>query len=76
MEERIRLLQAAEENRKVQGQILRSCDEIRLFDPTAQSGRHRIDPDGPLVGDDPIIVHCDMATGEQISHFQCDETSK
>jgi Fibrillar collagen C-terminal domain len=64
MEEKIQLLQAAEDNRKEQGQMLRSCDEIRLFDPTKPSGRYRIDPDGPLVGDDPMTVHCDMDTGE------------
>jgi hypothetical protein len=43
--------------------ILRTCREIRAADPSAGSGMYWIDPDGQGVGDDPIYVHCDMASG-------------
>ena len=39
-----------------------TCDAIWSLDNSAPSGDYRVDPDGPLVGDDPITVHCDMVT--------------
>jgi hypothetical protein len=47
----------------VRSAILRTCQEIRAADPSASSGMYWIDPDGQGVGDDPIYVHCDMASG-------------
>ena len=41
----------------------RTCRELRAADPSLSSGMHWIDPDGQGVGDDPIYVYCDMATG-------------
>ncbi len=44
--------------------IRRTCGEIREDDPTLTSGWYWIDPDGPdSLGDDPIYVYCNMATG-------------
>ena len=42
----------------------RTCRELRATDPSLNSGMHWIDPDGQGVGDDPIYVYCDMATGK------------
>ena len=39
---------------------------VRASDPSLNSGMHWIDPDGQGVGDDPIYVYCDMATGKYI----------
>jgi hypothetical protein len=44
--------------------IQRTCREVRLANPSLTSGMHWIDPDGQGVGDDPIFVYCDMATGK------------
>ena len=44
--------------------IFRTCRELHQVDPSLSSGMHWIDPDGQGVGDDPIYVYCDMATGE------------
>ena len=44
----------------------RTCRELRSSDPTLTSGMHWIDPDGQGVGDDPIYVYCNMATGKYI----------
>ena len=44
----------------------RTCRELRASDPTLTSGMHWIDPDGQGVGDDPIYVYCNMATGKLI----------
>ena len=44
----------------------RTCRELRASDPTLTSGMHWIDPDGQAVGDDPIYVYCNMATGKLI----------
>ena len=44
----------------------RTCRELRAADPTLTSGMHWIDPDGQGVGDDPIYVYCNMATGKYI----------
>ena len=41
----------------------RSCYETYQFDLTLGSGMYWIDPDGLGIGDDPIYVYCDMATG-------------
>ncbi len=43
--------------------IFRTCSEARTVDPSLASGMYWIDPDGEGVGDDPIYVFCDMATG-------------
>ena len=44
----------------------RTCRELRSSDPTLTSGMHWIDPDGQGIGDDPIYVYCNMATGKYI----------
>jgi hypothetical protein len=41
----------------------RTCRETRLSNPVLASGMYWIDPDGQGVGDDPISVYCDMASG-------------
>ena len=41
----------------------RSCAEARSSNPTLKSGDYYVDPDGTNIGDDPISVFCDMATG-------------
>ena len=46
--------------------ISRTCRELSQADPSLKSGMYWIDPDGQGVGDDPIYVECDMATGECI----------
>ncbi|EFX82472.1 hypothetical protein DAPPUDRAFT_241138 [Daphnia pulex] len=43
--------------------LLRTCRETRAADPSLGSGMYWIDPDGQGVGDDPIYVYCNMATG-------------
>lgn len=43
--------------------IFRTCDESRAADPSLTSGMYWIDPDGQGVGDDPIVVSCNMTTG-------------
>ena len=43
--------------------VLRTCRETRAADPSLISGKYWIDPDGQGVGDDPIYVYCNMATG-------------
>ncbi len=43
--------------------VLRTCKETRAADPSLGSGMYWIDPDGQGVGDDPIYVYCNMATG-------------
>ena len=49
----------------------RTCRELRAADPTLTSGMHWIDPDGQGVGDDPIYVYCNMATGKLIVKTYC-----
>ena len=34
--------------------------------PSAQSGVYSIDPDGQIGADEPILVYCDMTTGNSI----------
>ena len=41
----------------------RTCREVRDGDPSLTSGMYWIDPDGQGIGDGPIYVYCDMATG-------------
>ena len=41
----------------------KTCEEIHNLDHSKPSGTYRIDPDGPLIGDDPITVYCNMETG-------------
>lgn len=43
--------------------IFRTCHEAHTNNPLLPSGLHWIDPDGQGIGDDPILVYCDMATG-------------
>jgi hypothetical protein len=45
------------------GYVLRTCRETRAADPSLGSGMYWIDPDGQGVGDDPIYVYCNMASG-------------
>jgi hypothetical protein len=42
----------------------RTCQELRAAYPSIASGMQFIDPDGQGIGDDPIYVYCDMATGK------------
>ena len=46
--------------------IFRTCREVRAADPTLASGMLWIDPDGQGIGEDPIYVYCNMATGIKI----------
>lgn len=41
-----------------------TCEEIRAFDPSKQSGIYTIDPDGFDKGEDPITVNCVMENGK------------
>ena len=41
----------------------RTCRDIRDAHPSQSSGMYWIDPDGQGVGDDPIVVSCNMTTG-------------
>ncbi len=43
--------------------IPRTCQELRMTNPSLPSGMQWIDPDGQGVGDDPINVYCNMTTG-------------
>lgn len=43
--------------------VPRTCQQIRTTDPSLTSGNYWIDPDGQGIGDDPIFVYCNMATG-------------
>ncbi|KAK4010430.1 hypothetical protein OUZ56_019574 [Daphnia magna] len=43
--------------------MARTCAELRAADSSLSSGMHWIDPDGLGVGDNPIIVYCNMTTG-------------
>lgn len=43
--------------------VYRTCHETRASDPSLPTGMYFIDPDGQDIGDNPIYVHCDMATG-------------
>lgn len=70
MEEKVlRLELAASETKAKQAQtrnaMFRTCSEARTVDPSLSSGMYWIDPDGQGVGDDPIYVNCDMATGRE-----------
>jgi hypothetical protein len=49
--------------------IPRTCRELRATNPSLASGMQFIDPDGQGLGDDPIYVFCDMATGEYFVIF-------
>jgi hypothetical protein len=43
--------------------LLKSCEEIRSYDPTKPSGFYLVDPDGIANGDPPVQVFCDMTVG-------------
>jgi len=63
LENRISLLEAKRET------VPKTCEEIHNLDHSKPSGTYRIDPDGPLIGDDPITVYCNMETGSTaLSH--------
>ena len=49
--------------------IPRTCQELRVANPSLVSGMQWIDPDGQGIGDDPIYVYCDMSTGK-FRHFK------
>ncbi len=49
--------------------IPRTCRELRAANPSLASGMQWIDPDGQGIGDDPIIVYCDMSTGKYFVIF-------
>jgi len=47
----------------------RSCYELKETNPSAESGNYSIDPDGQIGGDSPILVYCDMATGNASIYY-------
>jgi len=47
----------------------RSCYELKETNPSAESGNYSIDPDGQIGGDSPILVYCDMATGNTSIYY-------
>ncbi len=51
--------------------VPRTCRELRAIDPSLPSGMHWIDPDGQGVGDNPIYVYCDMASGMKLQLIIC-----
>ena len=53
----------SEDQQPHQVAIHRTCHEAREANPSLASGMYWIDPDGQGVGDDPINVVCDMASG-------------
>jgi Fibrillar collagen C-terminal domain len=72
LEERISQLEDAKRSRQAVKFIVRTCDELKAYDPSKASGLDLVDPDGPF-GDDPIPTFCDMATGTtQVSHDAAD----
>ncbi len=50
--------------------MYRTCSEARAADPSLTMGMYWIDPDGQGVGDDPIHVFCDMATGTTMGQWR------
>ena len=46
--------------------IPRTCREAFSGDQSVPSGMYWIDPDGQGIGDDPINVYCNMATGTNV----------
>jgi hypothetical protein len=48
----------------------RTCQDARSADPSLSSGMYWIDPDVQGVGDAPIQVYCDMASGKKESDYQ------
>ena len=54
----------------------RTCHELAQRGVTV-SGEFLVDPDGPLVGENPITVHCDFTTGSAttvVPHDKVGET--
>lgn len=49
--------------------VLRTCQELRKSDSSLISGEFLIDPDGPGVGDEPILAYCNMTTGKVSDSF-------
>ena len=43
--------------------LFRTCHEAHTNNPTLPSGMRWIDPDGQEIGDYPILVYCDMTSG-------------
>ena len=48
-----------------QKEIHRTCEDILLADPSADSGTYLIDPDGQASGDISVSVYCNMTTGNR-----------
>ena len=63
LEHKFQRMESLEDSRNASRSILRSCEEIRQFDPTLTDGYHQIDPDGAFAGDEPITVYCELRTG-------------
>ena len=75
LEDKLRRLESQEKAKEANKWLLRNCEEIRLFQPSKPSGIYRIDPDGPLVGEEPISAYCNMTSGStSISHDSEDFT--
>ena len=63
-------MEYVEEMSKVK--ILRSCEELARHG-VAKNGDYLVDPDGELISNDPIMVHCTFDEGPaitEISHYQ------
>ena len=43
--------------------VVRTCEEMARFG-VDKSGFYLVDPDGPLIGEDPISVYCDFENGK------------
>lgn len=54
----------------------RTCYDVRKLNPALQSGFYWIDPDGESIGEDPIYVYCDMASGSLLFIFTIQFKSK
>ena len=51
--------------------LLKSCEEIRSYDPTKPSGFYLVDPDGIANGDPTVQVFCDMTVGNlNLNYFK------
>ena len=56
-------VQIARQSTEASSTMPRTCRDIREAHPSQSSGMYWIDPDGQGVGDDPIVVSCNMTTG-------------
>ena len=53
-------VQIARQSTETISTMPRTCRDIREAHPSQSSGMYWIDPDGQGVGDDPIVVSCNM----------------